>query len=51
MPLPKPEPNEKEDKFLDRCMSDKIMNQEYKDAGQRYAVCKSLWKSNKEDSE
>jgi HK97 family phage prohead protease len=43
MPLPKPKKDEEKDKFLSRCMGDKVMNEEYKDSDQRYAVCNSIW--------
>lgn len=43
MPLPKPQPDEAKKDFLDRCMGDKLMNNEYPDSKQRYAICNSLW--------
>jgi phage head maturation protease len=43
MPLPEPG-NESRDEFLERCMADEIMNDEYPDTDQRYAVCNSLWR-------
>jgi hypothetical protein len=39
MPMPKPNKNESKKAFLSRCMSDSIMNKEYPDTNQRYAVC------------
>jgi NACalpha-BTF3-like transcription factor len=39
MPIPKREKDEKIDKFMSRCMSDPVMNKEYPDKGQRYAIC------------
>jgi hypothetical protein len=39
MPLPKPKEGENKDKFLQRCMADEIMVDEYPDEKQRYAVC------------
>ena len=39
MPIPKPNNNESEKEFLDRCMADETM-QEY-DESQRYAVCET----------
>jgi len=39
MPLPKPEKNEKPNKFVSRCMRDNTMNKEYPDEKQRIAVC------------
>jgi len=44
MPLPKPKPNEAEDKFITRCMSNEAMQREYEDNKQRLAVCFSQWK-------
>jgi len=43
MPLPKPNDGEGKKKFLDRCMGNAIMTDEYPDEKQRYAVCNSLW--------
>jgi hypothetical protein len=51
MPLPKPNHDEKEIAFLGRCMGDSIMNKEYTDTKQRYAVCNSLWKEDKKKEE
>lgn len=42
MPLPNPQSDEKPDEFISRCMGDPVMNREYKDNKQRYAVCQSL---------
>lgn len=39
MPIPKPKKSEKKLQFLNRCMSDEIMSNEYKIPSQRYAVC------------
>jgi len=39
MPLPKPKDNESKDDFLKRCMGDDLMNREYPDKDQRYAIC------------
>lgn len=44
MPLPKPRDGETQDEFMGRCMSDDVMNEEYPDGDQRYAVCHRLWK-------
>ncbi len=48
MPLPKP--NEDEDKadFMERCMSNPTMNEEYPENAQRFAVCQGLWDDNKQ---
>ncbi len=39
MPLPKPRKKEDKNEFISRCMSDDIMEKEYKDNKQRVAVC------------
>jgi len=43
MPLPKPKKNESKDDFIERCMGNNLMNEEYPDEDQRYAVCLSQW--------
>jgi len=43
MPIPKPRKNEKQDEFMSRCMADDAMVKEYKDTGQRFAICKTSW--------
>lgn len=48
MPLPKPTPTEDEAKFIDRCMSDAKMNEEYPSEMQRYAVCIGLFENTKQ---
>ena len=50
MPIPKPRTTESRQQFLDRCMGDKTMVDEYSDSGQRSAVCNSSYNSYKEDS-
>ncbi len=47
MPLVKPKPNEIRDSFIDRCMADSTMNDEYSGDTQRLAVCQSIWESEK----
>lgn len=47
MPIPSPNKNEKEKKFLPRCMSNETMVKEYKDVKQRFAVCKSQFDRSK----
>jgi hypothetical protein len=44
MPIPIPREGEKEKDFTDRCMSDKVMNADYDDIEQRFAVCMSAWR-------
>lgn len=43
MPLPSPGASEGREKFLARCAGDEVMNQEYPESKQRWAVCNSLW--------
>jgi hypothetical protein len=44
MPLPKPVASEKQQEFIQRCMSDNTMIIEYKDKDQRLAICYVQWK-------
>ena len=44
MPVPNKRKNEESDKFMHRCMTDPIMNKEYKDQKQRAAICYSQFK-------
>ncbi|MHA1876679.1 MAG: hypothetical protein ACTSUC_09585 [Promethearchaeota archaeon] len=50
MPLASPNPNESQDKFINRCMSDETMKREFPDQKQRTAVCFSQWRKKKEIS-
>jgi len=43
MPIPKPTPKEKEDKYIGDCMGDSSMMKEFPNQKQRYAVCKSTF--------
>lgn len=43
MPIPKPEPNEQMTEFIERCMSDEVMQEEYPNEGQRIAICAKQW--------
>ena len=43
MPLPGPRSGEGRKGFLGRCMGDGVMNEEYPESKQRYAVCNGLW--------
>lgn len=45
MPIPKPNDNESNKDFIVRCMGNPSMNEDYKDSGQRYAVCISQTKA------
>jgi len=47
MPLPKPNTDESEADFMDRCMANPTMNDEYPDASQRAAVCRSQYEGSK----
>lgn len=50
MPLPTPK-DESQEVFADRCMVDGVMNNEYPDSEQRFAVCMSQYKAKEADSE
>jgi len=39
MPIPTPKPTESKNEFIDRCMSDEVMNADFPDNIQRLAVC------------
>lgn len=43
MPLPKPRDDEEKKDFIDRCMGDDTMNEDFPDPSQRRAVCESQW--------
>ena len=45
MPIPKPKQNETRRDFIQRCMNDLVMINEYKDANQRLAVCSKQFKN------
>ena len=47
MPLPKPGKKEDKSEYLERCMGDDTMREEFGNVKQRYAVCNSQW-SNKD---
>lgn len=47
-PLPSPRQDESEDEFIDRCMADDTMNEEYPDESQRRAVCQKQWDGEEE---
>ncbi len=44
MPLPTPKKGESMQQFIDRCMGDKKLMQEFPDNKQRYAVLMNLFK-------
>lgn len=43
MPLPKPNKDEPRKDFNSRCMGNSVMNKEYPNQDQRFAICNSLW--------
>lgn len=43
MPMPKPHMDEDHDEWMDRCMSDDMMMEEFEDGEQRAAVCQTAW--------
>lgn len=51
MPLPQPNDDEAKEEFMSRCMADELMNEEYEDEGQRYAVCETQWQEGKRTME
>lgn len=50
MPLPTPKKGENKDEFMERCMSSEIMQDEYPDEKQRYAICLTQWESKEDKS-
>jgi hypothetical protein len=47
MPIPTPQPEEKDKDFLQRCMIDDKMVKEYPDKDQRYSICITQIKGSK----
>lgn len=43
--MPSPRPDENQDEFLDRCMSDPEAVDDFPDPDQRYAFCQSQWET------
>jgi len=43
MPLPKPNENEKKPEWIERCMDNDAMKEEFPDNDQRLAVCHARW--------
>ncbi len=43
MPIPRPGSDESHDDFMDRCMGDSVMTDEYPESDQRAAVCQRAW--------
>ena len=44
MPIPSPKGPEAKKEFVNRCMSDSVMVEEFSDEKQRAAVCYSKWR-------
>ncbi len=51
MPIPEPGENEDRQTFLNRCMADDTMRNEFPDTGQRFAVCRSQWEEGSRNDE
>lgn len=47
MPQPEPQTDEGHDAFMDRCMSDDVMQEEYPEEDQRLAVCETQWEKDR----
>ncbi len=43
MPIPSPRKGQSKNDFISSCMSDDVMNSEFSDSKQRYAICISKW--------
>jgi len=51
MPIPTPGQDETKDEFIERCMGDETMKEEYPDGDQRLAVCMTQWDGRQERGE
>lgn len=49
MPLPSPEKDESHNDWIERCMGNSNMNEEFPENDQRHAVCQSIWDEDKKD--
>ncbi len=49
MPLPTPNRYEEEDSFIERCMADDIMVEDFEDEKQRLAVCQTQFEENRKN--
>lgn len=47
MPLPTPNSGETHDHFMQRCMANPTMREEFPNPSQRAAVCENQWSSNR----
>ena len=50
MPIPKPKTGETQDEFIERCMSNETMKEEFPDNDQRLAICFQKWKDKSKKS-
>ena len=48
MPIPKPGNDETRQEFIQRCMANEVMKDEYPKSPQRFAVCISEWQKKNE---
>lgn len=51
MPIPRPVKDEEHEQFIERCMVDESMVQEFSKLGQRYAVCQVQWEHKDDDDD
>jgi len=49
MPMPKPRDGEEKPSFMERCMSDAVMKEDFPDTEQRVAVCMNIWREEHKD--
>jgi hypothetical protein len=47
MPLPVPQPNEKQSRFMARCVNDLTIKKEFKSKSQRIAICYNQFRDGK----
>jgi hypothetical protein len=51
MPLPKPSEKQSKEEFISSCMGSDVMNKEFPNNSQRYAVCQSQWQRSKKKND
>lgn len=51
MPIPKPNEGEKRQDFIDRCMGNETMKEDYPETDQRLAICYRSWREEHGDSQ
>ena len=51
MPLPTPNDGEDQQHFMDRCLANQTVNDDFPDDAQRFAVCQRIWSQNKTANE